>query len=115
MTLYRVTIEDRVYEVEVEEIGVTEGTDKPESAKVVAPARKSQDVVSGTKVPSPLAGTIMSVKVNVGDQVSEGDVLLTLEALKLENEIVSPATGTVAQIASEGQVVTAEQVLAIIS
>lgn len=115
MTLYKVTIEDRIYEVKVEEIETKATTKAEESKTIVSTTEAQSTAVDGTKVPSPLAGTIMSVKVKVGDQVSEGDILLTLEALKLENEIVSPATGTVVQIISAGEVVTAEQVIAIIS
>lgn len=114
MTLYKVTIEDRVYEVKVEEMDAKEVV-KSEGQKAAAPATTQFEDTDGTVVPAPLAGTVLSVKVKPGDKVSKGDILLTLEALKLENEIVSPATGTVARIVSEGEAVAANQVIAIIN
>lgn len=116
MTLYKVTIEDRVYEVKVEEIE-TKGAVKTEAVTKETPKTSATqtETVDGTPVPAPLAGTVLSVKVKVGDKVSAGDVLLSLEALKLENEIVSPVAGTVAQIVSTGESVVANQVIAIIN
>ncbi|MCK9517763.1 MAG: biotin/lipoyl-binding protein, partial [Dehalococcoidia bacterium] len=49
-------------------------------------------------VPAPIAGRVLSVRVNAGDEVKAGDVLLILEAMKMENEIKSPADGTVKEV-----------------
>ncbi|HHT36835.1 MAG: biotin/lipoyl-containing protein [Candidatus Wallacebacter cryptica] len=116
MIKYRVKVDGREYEVEVEQLTKTAVKSEPAQAekppvKQSAPAQTP----AGTEVKAPLAGTILSVKVKVGDQVNAGDVLLTLEALKLENEITSPVSGTVAQIISSGETVETDHVLAIIS
>ncbi|MDZ4165238.1 MAG: biotin/lipoyl-containing protein [Smithellaceae bacterium] len=69
-----------------------------------------------TQVTSPMPGKIAKILVNVGDQVTEDDELLTLEAMKMENPIFSTIDGTVQEIkVTEGQNVGAEQVLIIIS
>lgn len=120
MAKYRVTIEDRVYEVKVEELEGDSGNSNSQSAEAVpedtvaktSGAGKASD---GTEVKAPLSGDILSVKVKVGQQVSDGEVLLTLEALKLENEITAPKSGTISQIVSEGETVETDQVIAIIS
>jgi len=82
---------------------------------IITTPAESVSAPQGNEVKAPLAGTILSVKVKVGDRVSAGDVLLTLEALKLENEITSPVSGTVVKIASAGETVEADQVIAIIN
>jgi len=112
MTKYRVKIDGRVYEVEVEPVTPSTPQAAPE-ATPQAPRPLAQNQ-SGTPVKAPLAGTILSVKAKVGDKVKAGDVLLTLEALKLENEITAPVAGTVVQIVQPGATVEAEHVLAII-
>ena len=62
-----------------------------------------------------MAGTILDVKVSVGQQVNAGDVLFILEAMKLENEVVSPCAGTVKSIAvSKGASVSTGQLLIVI-
>ncbi len=110
MNKYRVTIEDRVYEVLVEE-----ETAKEEPGRVeVPPQRIATEKPKGTSVDAPLSGTILSVKVKKGDKVKRGDVLVSLEALKLENDIPSTATGTVLEIVSAGETVETGQSLAII-
>ena len=69
----------------------------------------------GTQVKAPLAGVILSVSVEVGSNVKRGDVLVSLEALKMENEIQSPVDGTVSYVGvSEGQDVQAGAVLVVI-
>lgn len=110
MTKFRVKIDDRVYQVEVEEIGETAAV---QSKPAVNDGNQKQKV-DGTEVKAPLTGNIVSVMVKVGDRVKAGDVLLTLEALKLENEITAPVSGTVVQIANPGDFVETDQVLAII-
>ncbi len=63
-----------------------------------------------------MPGTILEVKVNVGDKVNEGDVLFVLEAMKLENELLAPCTGTIASInTSKGSVVNSGDILGVIN
>lgn len=57
-------------------------------------------------VEAPITGTVISIEVNVGDKVSEGDVLLYIESMKMENPILTPVDGTITEIK-----VAAEQVV----
>ncbi len=76
----------------------------PAPAASAAPAAS----VAGTPVTAPIPGTVLSVRVKTGDKVKSGDVLCTLEAMKMENEICAPADGTVAAVhAAAGQAVEA--------
>ena len=123
---YVVTLNGKNYEVEVTEedavlLAVTEAAavapvaaPAPVAAAptVAAPAAPS---ASGTNVPSPMPGTILSVNVAAGQAVKTGDVLMVLEAMKMENDIVAPCDGTVKQLlVSKGSTVNTDDVLAII-
>jgi len=66
-------------------------------------------------VEAPITGTVISVEVKVGDTVEEGDVILYIESMKMENPILAPVAGTIAEIkASKEQVVETGNVLAVI-
>ena len=110
---YKVTLNNRVYEVEVEE-GSAMLIDEYElaapaapAAPVVAaapvaaaaaPAAPAAGLAAGEVVKSPMPGNVLKINVSQGQKVAEGDVLLILEAMKMENEVVAPKAGTVAQI-----------------
>ncbi len=124
---YIVTLNGTDYEVEVDELKEAIVTNvAPASAPVVAepvaPAAApvsapAAPVVSGSGPPvkSPMPGTILSVNVSEGKTVAEGDVLFILEAMKMENEIVAPAGGTVNKIVTaKGSSVATDEVLAFI-
>lgn len=67
------------------------------------------------EVTAPMMGSIISIEVKEGDEVSSGNVLLKLEAMKMENEIVAPTDGKVKEIkVSEGDSVKADEVLIVI-
>ena len=69
----------------------------------------------GQKVLSPMPGTILSVNVSVGSAVKAGEVILILEAMKMENEIVAPCDGTVKQLAvQKGSTVATDALLAVV-
>ena len=91
---YKITINDSIYEVTAENGKVTAGalTDMPAPAAVAAAAGGDKTVTA------PLAGSILSITVNPGAPVKAGDVLLILEALKMENEIVAPYDAVVGRI-----------------
>ena len=106
MRKFNITVNGKTYEVDVEEVG---GVSAPVSAPVQAapapkaaapaPAPKAAAPVAGaTQVKAPMPGTILSVKVNVGDKVKSDDVVAVLEAMKMENEIFAGVDGTVAGI-----------------
>lgn len=111
MKIYKVKVNGKVYEVEIESVSETQGT--------IAVAPQAQPVASssvgGQEVKAPMAGTILDVKVGVGQQVKKGQVIAILEAMKLENEVVSTADGVVKQVlVNKGQAVTNQQVLVIV-
>ena len=127
---YKVTLNNRVYEVEVEQ-GEAMLVDEYELAAPAAPAPVAAApvaaaapaaaaapvaVAAGEPVKSPMPGNILKINVTQGQQVSEGDVIMILEAMKMENEIVATRSGTIAQIAvSKGAVVETGAVLAVIA
>lgn len=66
-------------------------------------------------IEAPITGTVISVEVKVGDKVEEGDVILYIESMKMENPIMAPVVGTVTEIkATAGQVVETGDTLAVI-
>lgn len=101
MRKFQVTVNGNTYEVDVEEInGGASAAPAVTSAPTPAPAAKpaAPAAAGGTKVPAPMQGKIVGVKVTQGQQVKEGDVLVILEAMKMENEVVAPCDGTVASV-----------------
>ena len=102
MKRFNISVNGTSYDVVVEE---TSAAGAP--APVAAPAPAAPAGAEGaTKVSAPMPGNILDVKVNPGDAVKAGDVLVILEAMKMENEILAPRDGTVAQVVtSKGAVV----------
>lgn len=90
MKKYRVTVNGTVYEVELEEL--TNAPAAPAAAPTPAPA-PAPSPAGGEQVTSPMPGTILSVNVAAGDSVKRGQVLMILEAMKMENEIMCPRDG----------------------
>jgi len=122
---YIVNLNGKNYEVEVEETeavitGVADAVAAPVQAPAAAaPAQAAAPSAAvsaeGAKVLSPMPGTILSVAKNVGDSVNEGDVIMILEAMKMENEIVAPTSGTIKQLlVSKGSTVDTDAVLAVV-
>ena len=100
MKKYNVNVNGTAYEVTVEEVvgGAAPAPVAAAPAAAPAPAPVAAPAGAGEQVKSPMPGNILSVNVNVGDTVAEGQVLMILEAMKMENEIVAPQDGTVATI-----------------
>ncbi len=117
---YVVTLNGKNYEVEVEETDavITAVTDAAPAAPVAAAAPAAAApaaAADGQKVLSPMPGTILSVNVSVGSAVKAGEVILILEAMKMENEIVAPCDGTVKQLAvQKGSTVATDALLAVV-
>ena len=109
MKNYTITVNGNVYNVTVEE-GTTAGVvQAPAAPKAAAPAGAQGSVV----VTAPMPGKILAVKANAGQAVKKGDVIMVLEAMKMENDIVAPQDGTVASInAAAGDAVEAGATLA---
>ncbi|MDR1600726.1 MAG: biotin/lipoyl-binding protein [Oscillospiraceae bacterium] len=84
-------------------------------APAAAPAKPAPAITGGERIKSPMPGTIISVKVSEGQSVKKHDVLIILEAMKMENEIVAPRDGVVAQIpAGKGASVNTGDTLVVI-
>ncbi|MBQ5883032.1 MAG: biotin/lipoyl-binding protein, partial [Clostridia bacterium] len=80
-----------------------------------APAAPTAPTTNGTQVKAPMPGSILAVKANAGQAVKAGDVIVVLEAMKMENDIVAPCDGTVKEIlVTKGSTVNTDDILAII-
>ena len=130
---YKVTLNNRTYEVEVEEgkamlideyeayapaapapVAAASVAAAPVAAAPAAPAGAA--LAAGEVVKSPMPGNILKINVTQGQKVNEGDVPLVLEAMKMENEIVATKSGTVAQIVTaKGAVVETGAPLVVIA
>lgn len=116
MKNFRVTVNGNIYDVAVEElpaamvstpaaapitppvVPVASVPAVPVAAAPVAPAPAATAPATAKKINSPMPGTILDIKVQQGDVISENQVVIILEAMKMENEIVSPFVGKVASI-----------------
>ena len=114
---YKVTLNNKVYEVEVEESSamlvdeyealapvapaapVAPTAAPAPAAPAAAPAAAPVAAAAGEQVTAPMPGTILKVNAAQGAAVKKGDILVVLEAMKMENEILAPRDGTVAQVA----------------
>jgi len=124
MKKFKITVDGNTYEVEVEELNggiaplvskpapkpvlretssttpkpVPKSASKPAAPKPALKPKASATPAGGEEVNAPMPGKILQLKVKEGDSVSEGDTLLILEAMKMENEIVANASGSVKKI-----------------
>lgn len=129
---YKVTLNGKTYEVEVEHgkavlldeyeaLAPAPAAAAPAAAPVAAPAAAPApaapvNLAAGETVAAPMPGNILRVEVNQGDTVKAGQLLVVLEAMKMENEIFAPKDGTVAQVVtSKGAVVDTGSPLVIIA
>ena len=130
---YVVTLNGKKYDVEVNEseaVITSVSNAAPTAAPVApvaaapapaastapsAPAAVVGTAVSGTQITSPMPGTILKLNIAEGQAVKAGDVVLILEAMKMENEIVAPCDGTIKQLlVSKGSTVDTDQILAVL-
>lgn len=132
---YKVTLNNRVYEVEVEEgaamlvdeyaLAAPAAPAPAQAAPVVAAAPAAAPapaapaasaLAAGEVVKSPMPGNVLKINVAQGQAVKEGDVLIILEAMKMENEVVATKSGSVAQVVvSQGAVVETGAPLVVIA
>ncbi|SFL68212.1 biotin/lipoyl-containing protein [Pelosinus propionicus] len=127
MKKFNITVNGTAYQVEVEEVKEAKAVAAPaakpaaapaapKAAPVAAAAPAAAEVGAGeTGVPSPMPGKIVKVLAQAGQAVKKGDVLLILEAMKMQNEITAPVDGTVKSInVAADQSVKPNEVLAVI-
>ena len=105
MKKYNITVNGTTYEVVVEEAGTASApvysapVAAPAAPVAAAPAAAKPAAPAGaTSVTAPMPGTILDVKVTVGQSVKKGDVICVLEAMKMENDIPAPCDGVIASI-----------------
>ena len=115
MKKYRVTVNGTAYEIELEELT---GAAPAPAAAAPAPAPAAAPAAApagGEQVTSPMPGTILSINVAAGDTVKRGQVLMILEAMKMENEIMCPCDGKIASVnTSKGAAVESGTLLCVI-
>lgn len=105
MKKFNITVNGNAYEVEIEEVkaaGAATPVAAPKAAPApvapapaAAPAAAAPAAAGDTTVAAPMPGKIVKLVASVGQAVNAGDVLLILEAMKMQNEITAPAAGTV--------------------
>lgn len=122
MKAYKVTVNGTAYEITLEAIDASEvkaaPVATPAPAAAPAPASAPAPVAApagGETVNAPMPGNILDIKVANGAQVKKGDVLVILEAMKMENEIMAPCDGTVTVVVTKGSAVETGAVLCTIA
>ena len=119
MKTYNITVNGVTYVVNVEEVAAGSApvatpaaAPAPVAKPAAAPAPAKQGSAGATAVKAPMPGNIMKINAKVGAAVKKGDVLMVLEAMKMENDICAPADGTVASIeVAQGATVETDAVL----
>lgn len=117
MKRFNITVNGKAYDVAVEEIdgGSAPAVSAAPAPVAAAPAAPAAPVAEGTKVTAPMPGTILDIKVAVGDTVESGQAIMVLEAMKMEIEVKAPKAGTIQSIAvAQGDKVVTGQALAVI-
>lgn len=101
MKNYTITVNGTAYDVTVEEAGSAAATTAVPVKKAAAPKAAPKAAATGAgavKVSAPMPGKILKVNVSAGQAVKKGEVVVVLEAMKMENEIVAPQDGTIASV-----------------
>lgn len=126
MSKYRITLEGKTYEMEVElvpeeaapqteirkEYREFRGSVKDPTVRVIDPSAERQTIQNTGVVTAPMPGTIIEIKKQEGAEVRRGEIILILEAMKMENEIAAPSDGTLIKVThSVGDTVAGGEIL----
>lgn len=115
MKKYRVNVNGKDFEVTIEQIEANDIKTAPAKAESHKPQNTVITSTTGEKITSPMPGNILGVNVTQGEKVKKGQVLMILEAMKMENEIMSPKDGIVASLnTSKGASVESGALLCVI-
>ncbi len=101
MKRYNITVNGTAYDVTVEETDASAApvaTATPAPKKAAAPKAAPAGAQGSVKIEAPMPGTVMDVKLKVGDKVENGTAIVVIEAMKMENEIPATCAGTIASI-----------------
>ena len=116
MKMYRVNVNGNVYEITLEVVDAAEVKAALAAAPAPAAAPVAAAPAGGEKINAPMPGTILAVNVSNGSVVKKGDVLMVLEAMKMENEIMAPCDGTVNSVSvTKGASVESGALLCVLS
>ena len=111
MKKYRVNVNGTAYEIELEEMT----GQMPAASAPVSAAPADAPASGGENVTAPMPGTIVSININPGTMAKRGEVLMILEAMKMENEILSPCDGKILSVnTSKGATVQSGTLLCVI-
>ncbi len=120
MRKFNITVEGKQYQVEVEEVGGVATVSAPvavaaaPAAPVAAAPAPAAVPAGGEQLLAPMPGMLVAYKVADGAQVKKGDIVLVLEAMKMENDISAPCDGVFKSTSSKGTTVNTGDVLAVI-
>lgn len=113
MKQYEITIDGQVYQVSLKEISAADAqqvTPAAKSAEPPTPVPAATSSGNGTTINAPMAGNVIKINCQPGQNVKAGDVLIILEAMKMENEIVAPEDGVISNVfIKEGDSVSSGQ------
>lgn len=119
MKTYRVTVNGNQYDVTVEEIAAGQApvaSSAPSAAPITPPAASAKPAAGGAlgtvTIESPLPGSIFKILAKAGEKVKKGQVIIIIEAMKMENEVLSPSDGTIVSMnVTEGATINAGDLL----
>ena len=114
MRNFVITIDGKQYQVGVEEVGATASAVTPVVAEVKPVAAAPAAPANGTKVNAPMPGLIKQLSKEEGATVKRGDVILVLEAMKMDNDITAPCDGEISYKVTKGTNVDTGALMAVI-
>jgi len=113
---YNISVQEGIDESAVQQQPAPQQSASPAQTQAPAPAQQQSGGGPSAEVKAPMPGLILRIEKNAGDTVEEGDLLLVMEAMKMESEVFAPQAGTISEIkVTQGDQMKAGDVLAVIS